>query len=194
MDTASKDKVISGEYSKDAADRARAQTESFRQFIEDNKDEITALQVLYSQPYGGGLTYTDIRELAEAIGRPPHRWTTGGAVAGLRDPRRLQGQRLRPPSQHRPSQPRPPHPRPDRTNWSPTPTWSTSASRHGSTSNRHWAATSPTNRPPTSTSSRNTSPAASPSRPQQTYRTRPSAPTAASAVPANSSATTSTRC
>lgn len=76
MDTASQDKVISGEYSKDAADRARAQTQSFRQFIEDNKDEITALQVLYSQPYGGGLAYTDIRELAEAIGRPPHRWTT----------------------------------------------------------------------------------------------------------------------
>ena len=75
MDTASKDTVISGEYSKDAADRARAQTESFRQFIEDNKDEITALQVLYNQPYVGGLTYTDIRELAEAIGRPPHRWT-----------------------------------------------------------------------------------------------------------------------
>ncbi|MYA43617.1 MAG: restriction endonuclease subunit R [Gemmatimonadetes bacterium] len=75
MDTASKDKVISGEYSREAADRAREQTQSFRQFIEDNKDEITALQVLYSQPYGGGLTYTGIRELAEAIGRPPHRWT-----------------------------------------------------------------------------------------------------------------------
>ena len=76
MDTASKDKVISGEYSREAADRAREQTQSFRQFIENHKDEITALQVLYSQPYGGGLTYTDIRELAEAIGRPPHRWTT----------------------------------------------------------------------------------------------------------------------
>ena len=76
IDEASKDRVIAGEYSKDAADRARAQTESFRQFIEDNKDEITALQVLYSQPYGDGLTYDDIRELAQAIGRPPHRWTT----------------------------------------------------------------------------------------------------------------------
>ena len=65
-----------GEYSREAADRARGQTESFRQFIEDNKDEITALQVLYSQPYGGGLTYADIKELAQAIGRPPHRWTT----------------------------------------------------------------------------------------------------------------------
>ncbi len=75
IDEASKDNVISGEYSKDAADRARAQTESFRQFIEDHKDEITALQILYSQPYSGGLTYTDIKELAQAIGRPPHRWT-----------------------------------------------------------------------------------------------------------------------
>ena len=75
MDTASKDAVISGEYSREAADRARAQTESFRQFIEGHRDEITALQVLYNQPYGGGLTYTDIKELAQAIRRPPHRWT-----------------------------------------------------------------------------------------------------------------------
>ena len=76
IDEASKDTVISGEYSKDAADRARARTQSFRQFIEDNKDEITALQVLYSQPYGGGLTYTAIKELANAIKRPPYGLTT----------------------------------------------------------------------------------------------------------------------
>ncbi len=76
MDTASKDTAISGEYSREAADRARAQTQSFRQFIEDHKDEITALQVLYDQPYAGGLTYPDIKELAQAIRRPPHRWTT----------------------------------------------------------------------------------------------------------------------
>ena len=75
IDTASKDKVISGQYSREATDRAHAQTESFRQFIEDNKDEITALQVLYSQPYGGGLTYADIKELAQAIKKSPHRWT-----------------------------------------------------------------------------------------------------------------------
>jgi len=75
MDTATKDTVISGEFSREAADRAREQTRSFRQFIEDHKDEITALQVLYGQPYGGGLTYADIKELAQAIGRPPHRWT-----------------------------------------------------------------------------------------------------------------------
>ncbi|WP_420621414.1 DEAD/DEAH box helicase family protein [Candidatus Poriferisodalis sp.] len=75
IDTASKDQVISGQFSREAADRARAQVESWRQFIDDNRDEITALQVLYSQPYGGGLGYDDIKELASAIKRPPHRWT-----------------------------------------------------------------------------------------------------------------------
>ena len=75
IDTASKDQVISGEFSREAADRARSQVESWRQFIDDNRDEITALEVLYSQPYGGGLSYKDIKELANAISRPPHRWT-----------------------------------------------------------------------------------------------------------------------
>ena len=76
IDEASKDQLIINEFSKDSADRARAQVESWRQFINDNKDEITALQVLYSQPYSGGLSYDDVKELANAIKRPPHRWTT----------------------------------------------------------------------------------------------------------------------
>ena len=75
IDKATRDRVISGEFSVDAADRARSQVESWKQFIEDNRDEITALEVLYSQPYGRGLTYDDIKELVNAIGRPPHRWT-----------------------------------------------------------------------------------------------------------------------
>jgi type I restriction enzyme R subunit len=75
IDTTSKDKVISGNFSKDATDRAKATVESFRQFIEDHKDEITALQVLYSRPYAQRLTFDDIRELAAAISRPPHSWT-----------------------------------------------------------------------------------------------------------------------
>ena len=50
--------------------------ESFRQFIEDNKDEITALQILYSQPYGARqLTFQQIKELADTISLPPRRWT-----------------------------------------------------------------------------------------------------------------------
>ncbi|MGH8931454.1 MAG: type I restriction-modification enzyme R subunit C-terminal domain-containing protein [Egibacteraceae bacterium] len=49
--------------------------ESFRDFLDEHRDEITALRVLYSKPYRQRLSYADVRELAAAIGRPPHRWT-----------------------------------------------------------------------------------------------------------------------
>ena len=75
IDSASPDTVISEGFSVDATDRARRQVESFRMFIDENRDQITALQVLYDQPRGG-FTYTDVKELANAIARPPHRWTT----------------------------------------------------------------------------------------------------------------------
>ena len=44
---------------------------NFRQFIEDNKDEIEALKILYSRPHRAGLRYRQVKELAEAIKRPP---------------------------------------------------------------------------------------------------------------------------
>ncbi len=75
IDTATQDRVISGEFSRDATDQAKATVDSFRQFIEDHRDEINALDVLYRQPYRSRLTYDDIRELANAIGRPPRAWT-----------------------------------------------------------------------------------------------------------------------
>ena len=75
IDEATKDKVISGEFSKDATDRARRTIDSFKAFIEEHKDEITALQVLYDRPYNQRLTFADIREFANAISRPPQSWT-----------------------------------------------------------------------------------------------------------------------
>ena len=62
-------------YSEDAADRARATVESFEQFIEENRDEITALQILYAGRQPQRLTFREVKELAKAIGRPPHQWT-----------------------------------------------------------------------------------------------------------------------
>ena len=38
-------------------------------------DDIDALQILYSRPYGKRLTLKAIKELAATIGRPPHNWT-----------------------------------------------------------------------------------------------------------------------
>ena len=59
----------------DARARAAETIKSFRAYLDEHKDEITALQVLYSRPYSKRLTYRDVKELAEAIARPPHRWT-----------------------------------------------------------------------------------------------------------------------
>jgi type I restriction enzyme R subunit len=78
IDETSMDKVLQAGYS---TERARQTVEDFRKFIEDNKDEITALQILYSHPYSRRLSFKDIRDLANAIGRPPHQWTPGGLWA-----------------------------------------------------------------------------------------------------------------
>jgi type I restriction enzyme R subunit len=64
-----------------ATERARATVESFKAFIEEHKDEITALQILFSIPRGKGgrpsaLTYDVIKELAEILQQPPRTWTT----------------------------------------------------------------------------------------------------------------------
>lgn len=75
IDEVSQDEVTRAEFSVDVRSRAAATVESFRQFIDDNKDEITALQIIYNRPYKERLNYQDIKALAEAIGSPPHRWT-----------------------------------------------------------------------------------------------------------------------
>lgn len=52
---------------------ATTKLESFKQFIEENKDEITALQIIYSKPYGQRhITYEQIKELADKIEKPPY--------------------------------------------------------------------------------------------------------------------------
>ena len=75
LDETSADKLLRADYSIDAADRARKTVDSFRAYIEEHKDEITALQILYSRPYKHRLTWREVKELANAIGRTPQRWT-----------------------------------------------------------------------------------------------------------------------
>lgn len=74
IDTVSQDTVLDAGWDEQAKERARGVIGSFKQFMEDNKDEITALQLLYSKPFGQRhLTYEQISELAEAIAKPPLR-------------------------------------------------------------------------------------------------------------------------
>lgn len=75
IDTVSRDELTEAGYSEQAREKAQTLVQSFQQFITEHKDEITALQVLYSRPYAQRLTYKEIRELAEAIKTPPRGWT-----------------------------------------------------------------------------------------------------------------------
>jgi len=75
IDTISKDRVLDASYSAEATDKAKSTTQSFEQFLRDHKDEITALQILYSRPYQQCLTLKEIKTLADTIQRPPYQWT-----------------------------------------------------------------------------------------------------------------------
>ena len=74
IDHVSQDQVIEAAFSADALARARTIVQSFEQFIVKHKDEITALQVLYSKPYKQRLKFEDIKDLAHAIEKPPYLW------------------------------------------------------------------------------------------------------------------------
>ena len=74
IDNVTADRLIRAEFS-DAEAGNLAQ--SFREYIEENRNEITALQVLYERPYRQRLSYADIRALADALQSPPRSWTAG---------------------------------------------------------------------------------------------------------------------
>jgi type I restriction enzyme R subunit len=74
IDIISADEVLDAGFSPEALDRAKGMVQSFEQFIADHKDEITALQVLYSKPYKHRLTFEAVKELADAIEKPPYLW------------------------------------------------------------------------------------------------------------------------
>lgn len=72
IDEITGDSLIRAEFDGAALEKARSLLSNFRQFIEDNKNEIEALQVLYSQPYRAGLRFSQVKELVAEIQQPPH--------------------------------------------------------------------------------------------------------------------------
>jgi type I restriction enzyme, R subunit len=75
IDEVSKDQVLFAGHSAEAREKASVLVTSFRTYIEEHKDDIRALQVLYSRPHKERLTFSEIKELARAIERPPRQWT-----------------------------------------------------------------------------------------------------------------------
>ena len=72
IDTVSQDTLIRAEFSGAEADEL---ARSFREYIEEYRDEITALQVLYQRPYRQRLSLDEIKSLADALQSPPRSWT-----------------------------------------------------------------------------------------------------------------------
>ncbi|HET7460020.1 MAG TPA: type I restriction-modification enzyme R subunit C-terminal domain-containing protein [Longimicrobium sp.] len=75
IDGVSVDTLLESGFSQDARDRQEALVRSFEAFLAEHRDDIDALQILYSQPYARRLGYAEARALAQAIQAPPRAWT-----------------------------------------------------------------------------------------------------------------------
>lgn len=71
IDEQTPDQLLRAGFDAQALEKARSMLSSFRQFIEDHRDEIEALQVLYSVPYRAGLKFRHVKELAAKLNQPP---------------------------------------------------------------------------------------------------------------------------
>ena len=74
FDEGSKDELLDARGVVDTS-KAKSLVESWIKYIEDNRNEITAIQMLYSKPKNVDITYKEIKELAERIRRPHPTWT-----------------------------------------------------------------------------------------------------------------------
>lgn len=75
IDTVSKDELVEAGFSQTAKEKAQGLVQTFEHYIEEHKDEITALQILFNRPYAARLQLKEIKELAEQISKPPYHLT-----------------------------------------------------------------------------------------------------------------------
>lgn len=82
IDEVTTDEVIGAGFDKKKAEET---VKSFRTFIEDNRDELTALQIIYNQLHGKQrLTYAAIHELVQKLADPPHYLTAANVWQAYR--------------------------------------------------------------------------------------------------------------
>ena len=76
IDTINIDRVIHSGFDTQAKENAEDIINNFRKFIDENKDEIIALEILYSQPeHRKDLTYKMIKDLRDVFTNPPYNFT-----------------------------------------------------------------------------------------------------------------------
>ena len=71
IDETTPDQLLAAGFDEAAREKARTVVDGFETFIEENREEIEALKLLYSRPRRAGLRYTQVKDLAQAIKRPP---------------------------------------------------------------------------------------------------------------------------
>jgi type I restriction enzyme R subunit len=76
LDKISLDEVVSAGYDQAALDKAKGRIQSFKQWIEDNKAEIIALQLIYSRRFANKIRFEYVKDLVGRIQRPPLNMTT----------------------------------------------------------------------------------------------------------------------
>jgi type I restriction enzyme R subunit len=77
IDRLTRDRLVGAGYSVEDTERARQMVGSFYAFLQEHRDEIAALQIIFGQPHGRQrLTYEQIKELAARLELPPNLWTT----------------------------------------------------------------------------------------------------------------------
>ena len=101
IDETSKDEVLFAGHSAEARDRASVLVASFRDYIEQHKDEIRALQVLYSRPYEREADVPRDQGTRRGHRTAPTPVDPGRPVACVRNPRPVEGSRLRATDAHR---------------------------------------------------------------------------------------------
>lgn len=84
IDSITEDQLLEAGFSRSSEDKAAEVVGKFTKFIEDNKDEITALQILYNLPArdrvmqaGRRLTFDHLKELSATINAPPYLMNRG---------------------------------------------------------------------------------------------------------------------
>ena len=59
----------------DATERAESVVTSFRAYLREHRDEISAIECAYRHGDGSRAVYAKLKELAARIARPPHQWS-----------------------------------------------------------------------------------------------------------------------
>jgi len=76
IDDVSIDELLEAGFADKVNNIDKKTVENWQEFLEKNKDQITALDIIYSKPYKmREITFSDIKELANAIEKPPYNLT-----------------------------------------------------------------------------------------------------------------------